>query len=144
MTVTERGYGKRTAESEHPKQGRAGQGVITIKTTERNGHVAGAIQVKPGDQAMVITDGGTLIRISTDEVSEIGRNTQGVRILNVDEGEHVISVVRISEPVEGKGSGQSSIEGAPVTDVVEAADNGAGDTEPPTMSDDDDTGEEDA
>ncbi len=115
LTVTERGYGKRTDESEYPRQGRAGQGVITIKTTERNGRVAAAIQVKPGDQAMIITNGGTLIRTSTDEVSEIGRNTQGVRILNTDEGERVISVARIAEP-EGadKPTGLSTVDGAPV------------------------------
>jgi len=98
LTVTERGYGKRTREEEYPLQHRAGMGVITIKTTERNGRVAGAIQVAPGDQAMLITNGGTLIRINADDVSEIGRNTQGVRLLNVDEGEKVIAVVAIAEP----------------------------------------------
>jgi DNA gyrase subunit A len=115
MTVTENGYGKRTPETEHPKQGRAGQGVITIKTTERNGRVAGAIQVGPGDQAMLITNGGTLIRIATDDVSVISRNTQGVRLIHVDEGERVISVVRIAEPAEGKGQ---TTEGAPVGDAT--------------------------
>ena len=98
LTVTERGFGKRTNESEYPLQHRAGMGVITIKTTERNGRVAGAIQVNPGDQAMLITNGGTLIRINTDEVSEISRNTQGVRLINVDEGEKVIAITRIAEP----------------------------------------------
>jgi DNA gyrase subunit A len=126
MTVTERGYGKRTQESEYPQQGRAGMGVITIKTTERNGRVAGAILVKPGDQAMVITDGGTLIRIPTDEVSEIGRNTQGVRIINVEGSESVISVVRIAEPDDAKPiKGGSQVDGAP---VVEAADGAADET----------------
>ncbi len=125
LTVTERGYGKRTAEAEYPRQGRAGQGVITIKTTERNGRVAAAIQVKPGDQAMIITDGGTLIRTSTDEVSEIGRNTQGVRILNAEESERVISVVRIAEP-EGadKPTGLSTVDGAPVVDGDGGSDGG--------------------
>ncbi len=100
LTVTERGYGKRTNENEYPLQHRAGMGVITIKTTERNGRVAGAIQVKPGDQAMLITNGGTLIRINADDVSEIGRNTQGVKLLNVDDDEKVIAVVHIAEPAE--------------------------------------------
>jgi DNA gyrase subunit A len=98
LTVTERGFGKRTKEGEYPLQHRAGMGVITIKTTERNGRVAGAVQVNPGDQAMLITNGGTLIRIATDDVSEISRNTQGVRLINVDEGEKVISIVRLAEP----------------------------------------------
>ncbi|MDP2340052.1 MAG: DNA gyrase subunit A [Deltaproteobacteria bacterium] len=100
LTVTERGFGKRTNENEYPLQHRAGVGVITIKTTERNGRVAGAIQVNPGDQAMLITNGGTLIRINTDEVSEISRNTQGVRLINVDEGEKVIAITRIAEPAD--------------------------------------------
>ena len=120
LTVTERGFGKRTREDEYPLQNRAGMGVITIKTTERNGRVAGAIQVNPGDQAMIITDGGTLIRIATDEVSEISRNTQGVRILNVEEGEKVISIVRLAEPSDEPTTPVSqlpmSAEGAAVDD----------------------------
>ena len=148
MTVTERGYGKRTKESEYPQQGRAGMGVITIKTTERNGRVAGAIQVKPGEEAMLITDGGSLIRFACDDVSEIGRNTQGVRLLNVDEGERVISVVRIAEPAETKGpvSLDGPLEGAPASsgngaladpaDTTAAADETADDG---ADSDDEDT-----
>jgi DNA gyrase subunit A len=120
LTVTERGYGKRTKEGEYPLQHRAGMGVITIKTTERNGRVAGAIQVAPGDQAMLITDGGTLIRISANDVSEIGRNTQGVRLLNVEDGERVISCVRIAEPADEPTtplvSNTLSAEGAPLVD----------------------------
>jgi DNA gyrase subunit A len=130
LTVTERGYGKRTREGEYPLQHRAGMGVITIKTTERNGRVAGAIQVAPGDQAMLITDGGTLIRISTNDVSEIGRNTQGVRLLNVEDGERVISVVRIAEPADEPttplASAAASGEGAAVTDGTDGSDGGDG------------------
>ena len=153
MTVTERGYGKRTKESEYPQQGRAGMGVITIKTTDRNGRVAGAIQVMPGDQAMLITDGGTLIRIACDDVSEIGRNTQGVRLLNVDENERVISLMRIAEAPEGKGASQldGSVEGAPVSGTGDPVSDEKDDhdTEPPgpKLSDDDedeDTDEGDA
>ncbi len=120
MTVTERGYGKRTQESEYPQQGRAGMGVITIKTTERNGRVAGAIQVIPGDQAMLITDGGTLIRISCDEVSEIGRNTQGVRLINVDGNESVIKIVRIAEPDDSKQTASSLLDQAAVDGDTDA------------------------
>jgi DNA gyrase subunit A len=130
LTVTERGYGKRTKEGEYPLQHRAGMGVITIKTTERNGRVAGAIQVQPGDQAMLITDGGTLIRIGTNDVSEIGRNTQGVRLLNVEEGERVISVVRIAEPADEPTtplvSATTSGDGADIDDGGDDDDSGGG------------------
>jgi DNA gyrase subunit A len=119
LTVTERGYGKRTKESEYPLQHRSGMGVITIKTTERNGRVSGAVQVQPGDQVMVITDQGTLIRMAADEVSEIGRNTQGVRVINVDDGESVISIVRISEPA-------GTDDTADATDNTDAATEGSG------------------
>jgi DNA gyrase subunit A len=124
LTVTERGYGKRTKEEEYPLQHRAGMGVITIKTTERNGRVAGANQVAPGDQAMLITNGGTLIRINADDVSEIGRNTQGVRLLNVDEGEKVIAVVAIAEPSDEPTAQLAST--IPVSAEGEAVDDGGG------------------
>ncbi len=121
LTVTEKGYGKRTAEGEYPVQGRAGMGVITIKTTDRNGRVAGVIQTKPGDEMMITTDHGTLIRVRADEVSEIGRNTQGVRLIHVDEGEKVIRAVRITEPAAPPGTGTTQ-EGAPLVDDEIAAD----------------------
>ena len=137
MTVTERGFGKRTAENEYPLQHRAGMGVITIKTTERNGRVAGAIQVEAGDQAMIITNGGTLIRISTDEVSEISRNTQGVKLLNVDDDERVIAVVRIAEPTDepttpvvstlpSPADGSDGSDGAEAADGADSEDTSAG------------------
>jgi DNA gyrase subunit A len=98
LTVTERGYGKRTLMADYPRQRRGGQGVITIKTSDRNGPLAAAVQVFDTDEAMVTTDGGTLIRLKASGVSEYGRNTQGVRILHVGEGERVVSVTRIAEP----------------------------------------------
>ena len=128
LTVTEKGYGKRTAEGEYPVQGRAGMGVITIKTTDRNGRVAGVIQTKPGDEMMITTDHGTLIRVRTDEVSEIGRNTQGVRLIHVDEGERVIRAVRITEPPTPPATGLTQ-EGAPL-DEGSAADASAVDEAP--------------
>ena len=97
LTVTEKGYGKRTAIADYPRQGRGGKGVITIKTTERNGRVAGAVQVSSEDGVMLLTDGGTLIRLKASDVSVYGRNTQGVRILNVDNSERVISISRIAD-----------------------------------------------
>lgn len=97
LTVTEKGYGKRTPASDYPKQRRAGQGVITMKINDRNGGVAGAVQVSERDEVMILTDGGTLIRVKASDVSEYGRNTQGVRVLHVDGQHKVISVTRIAE-----------------------------------------------
>lgn len=77
LTVTENGYGKRTNEREYPTKSRATQGVISIKVSERNGQVVGAIQVEETDQIMMITDAGTLVRTRVSEVSIVGRNTQG-------------------------------------------------------------------
>ena len=78
LTVTQNGYGKRTAAEEYPTKSRATQGVISIKVTERNGSVVGAVQVDDCDQIMMITDAGTLVRTRVSEVSIVGRNTQGV------------------------------------------------------------------
>jgi DNA gyrase subunit A len=99
LTITEFGYGKRTALEEYRKQSRGGIGVITIKTEDRNGRVADAVQVMPGDELMIITNQGTSIRVQVNDVSVIGRNTKGVRLMNVDRAgaERVISVARIAE-----------------------------------------------
>ncbi|MEY0159980.1 DNA gyrase C-terminal beta-propeller domain-containing protein, partial [Providencia manganoxydans] len=79
--VTENGYGKRTVQSEYPTKNRATQGVISIKVSERNGKVVGAIQVEETDQIMMITNAGTLVRTRVSEVSIVGRNTQGVTLI---------------------------------------------------------------
>ncbi|MBE8595476.1 DNA topoisomerase (ATP-hydrolyzing) subunit A [Xenorhabdus sp. BG5] len=98
LTVTENGYGKRTAESEYPTKSRATQGVISIKVSERNGNVIGAIQVEPTDQIMMITNGGTLVRTRVSEVSVVGRNTQGVTLIRTAENEQVVGLQRVAEP----------------------------------------------
>lgn len=100
LTVSENGYGKRTAISEFPVKGRGIRGVIGMQTSARNGKLVGAIQVVSGDQMMLISDQGTLVRCRTDEVSELGRNTQGVRVIRLKEGELLVNVARIEEPVE--------------------------------------------
>lgn len=97
LTATEKGYGKRTALSEYSRQGRGGMGVISIQVTERNGNAVGAILVKEEDEAMLITNGGTLVRTRIDEVSVIGRNTQGVRLIGVKGEELLISVEKVVE-----------------------------------------------
>jgi DNA gyrase subunit A len=98
LTVTENGYGKRTQEDEYRVQGRGGKGVIDIKTTERNGRVVGAVQVKDDDQVMIVTNGGMLIRMRVKEISVIGRNTQGVRLISLEaENEKVVGISRLPE-----------------------------------------------
>ena len=97
LTATEFGYGKRTDVDEYRVTGRGGQGVISIQVSERNGRVVRALQVTDTDQAMLITDQGTLVRFKVGELSIIGRNTQGVRLINVTSGEHVVGMQRIEE-----------------------------------------------
>ena len=95
LTATENGFGKRTRVDEFPLQGRGGQGVIGIQTSERNGRMVGAIQVEPGDDVVLISSVGTLVRTPVDEISEQGRNTQGVRLIRLDEGERLVGLERI-------------------------------------------------
>ncbi len=97
LTVTENGYGKRTAIDEYPAKSRATKGVVSIKVSERNGKVIGAVQVEENDEIMMITDNGTLVRTRVNEVSIIGRNTQGVRLIRTAEDEHVVALQRIDE-----------------------------------------------
>jgi len=94
LCVTEQGYGKRTPVSDYSVQGRGGQGVITIQTSSRNGDVVGAELVNSGDEIMIISDGGTLVRTKVDEVSVQGRNTQGVRLIRLSNGERVVGLDR--------------------------------------------------
>lgn len=98
LTATELGYGKRTDVSEYRKSGRGGQGVIAIQVNQRNGKVVRALQVNDTDEVMLITDQGTLVRFKISELSVIGRNTQGVRLINVKSGEQVVGMECIKEP----------------------------------------------
>jgi DNA gyrase subunit A len=97
LSATRNGYGKRTDAAEYPRKGRGGQGVMDIKTTERNGAVVGAVQVREDDEIMLITDGGTLVRTAVAEVSSVGRNTQGVRLIRLTEGESLVELTAIDE-----------------------------------------------
>ena len=104
LTVTENGYGKRTEEAEYRVQGRGGKGIIDIKTTERNGKVVGLAQVKDRDEVMLVTNGGMLIRIKVHDISVIGRNTQGVRLISLDSaGEKVSGISKLPEATEENG-----------------------------------------
>ncbi|MFP1821315.1 DNA topoisomerase (ATP-hydrolyzing) subunit A [Lonsdalea quercina] len=100
LTVTQNGFGKRTAVGEYPVKSRATKGVISIKVSERNGRVVGAVQVDTADQIMMITDAGTLVRTRVSEVSIVGRNTQGVTLIRTAEDENVVGLQRVAEPVE--------------------------------------------
>ena len=97
LTATENGYGKRSAIEEYRTIGRGGQGVISIQVSERNGNVIGAIDVTEEDEMMLITNRGILVRTPVNGISVIGRNTQGVRLINLNEGEQLIGVARIEE-----------------------------------------------
>jgi len=97
FTLTENGYGKRTSVDEYPIQKRGGKGVITIKTSERNGKVVALLLVEEDDNVMLMTDAGKLIRIPVNGVSVISRNTQGVKLIDIEEGEEVVGAARIEE-----------------------------------------------
>lgn len=97
LTATEKGFGKRTHFNEYRTQARGGSGVISIKTSDRNGKVVGAIQVTDEDEMMLISNKGTLVRARAVDVSIIGRNTQGVTLINIAKGEKLVSVAKIAE-----------------------------------------------
>jgi DNA gyrase subunit A len=101
LTATENGYGKRTLVSEYTRHGRGGQGMIAIECSERNGKLLAAQLVAPEDEIMLITTGGVLIRTRVSEVREMGRSTQGVRLINLDEGEKLAGLEKIDEPENG-------------------------------------------
>ena len=116
LTSTENGYGKRTSVNDYPLKGRGGQGVISIKTNDRNGRVVGAVQVHDDDEIMMITDNGTLVRIAVAEVSEMGRNTQGVRLIRLTKGEKLVELEKIevlagSDDSENMAADSDALEG---------------------------------
>lgn len=100
LTVTENGFGKRTSAYEYRRTGRGGQGITNIDTSERNGGVVASFPVKPGEQIMLATDQGKMIRTTVGSIRIAGRNTQGVMIFRVDKAEHVVSVAKIDEEEE--------------------------------------------
>ncbi|GAB4262787.1 DNA gyrase subunit A [Deferrisoma sp.] len=100
LTVTENGYGKRTALEEYRRQGRGGKGIITIKTTQRNGLVVGVLAVEDDDQVFLIASSGKIIRTAVSGIPVIGRNTQGVKLIDLEPGETVAAVARVVEREE--------------------------------------------
>ncbi len=105
LSVTENGYGKRTDASEYRLQTRGGKGTIDIKTTERNGSVVAAKFLHGEEDVMLITEKGMIIRLNTADISTIGRNTQGVRLIQLEEGDHLVSVARLAEREDGEDNG---------------------------------------
>jgi DNA gyrase subunit A len=112
LTVTENGYGKRTPLTEYPAKSRATKGVVSIKVSERNGSVVGAMEVIDGNEIMLISNKGTLVRTRVNEVSTVGRNTQGVRLIRTGDDEKVVGLQRIDEIDED----EELIEGEVVAD----------------------------
>jgi DNA gyrase subunit A len=102
LTVTENGYGKKTSLDEYRVQSRGGKGLINIKTSGRNGKVVGVKFLKGDEGVMLITEKGMIIRLNTADISTIGRNTQGVRLIQLEEGDHLVSVGRLAEREEGE------------------------------------------
>jgi DNA gyrase subunit A len=106
LTVTEGGYGKRTPVGEYRVQGRGGKGIISVKTTERNGLAVGFLQVRDSDEIMLMAAQGKVLRCKVGDIREIGRNTQGVRILDLDGDEdRVVAVARLADSVEREEAG---------------------------------------
>ena len=109
LTVCENGYGKRTHVSEFPTKGRGGKGMIAIQASERNGPLVGATQLFSGDEIMLISDQGTMVRTRGDEISVVGRNTQGVRIIRLKDSENLVRLARIAESEEEESVLDSSV-----------------------------------
>jgi DNA gyrase subunit A len=97
LFATQNGYGKRTVVDEFPTKGRGGKGAIAIRTSARNGPVVGAVSVLEDEEIMLITDGGTLVRTPVSGVSVLGRNTQGVRLINIAEDEKLVGIEPVAE-----------------------------------------------
>jgi DNA gyrase subunit A len=142
LTVCERGYGKRTPTSDYPTKNRGGKGVITIKTTERNGKVVNMRLVTDDDDLMLISDGGKLIRMPVGGIPTIGRNTQGVRLVRLEETEKVVAMERLAEKEEGEQS-EVSPEVAAARAEAESQPLAAEDLGDESGADEDEDGEED-
>ena len=117
LTVTENGYGKRTENAEFPAKGRGGKGVIAMSTSARNGSLVGAVQVWDTDEMMLISNQGTAVRTRVEEVSLLGRNTQGVRVIRTRDGEELVSVSRIVEDDDAAESAQPVVNEATEANV---------------------------
>ena len=107
LTASERGYGKRTPVADYPKKGRGTQGVIALQTTERNGKLVGAIQLSEHHEVLLISDGGTLVRTRAAEIAQVGRNTQGVTLIRLGEGETLQAIERVDASFDDEDGGET-------------------------------------
>jgi len=113
LTASENGYGKLTPVEEFPVHGRGGQGVIAMQTTERNGRLVAGTQVATTDELMLMSSSGTLVRTRAGEISVLGRNTQGVRLIRLDDGERLIGVEAVEPEAVENGEGEEDVAGGP-------------------------------
>jgi len=113
LTASETGYGKLTPLEDFPLHGRGGQGVIALQTTERNGATVAALQVQSSDELMLISSTGTLVRTPVADISVVGRNTQGVRLIRLGEAERLTGIERVAGLEVGEDAAQSGAEGTP-------------------------------
>jgi len=121
LTASENGYGKRTPVDEYPRKGRGTQGVIAIQTTERNGKLVGAIQLTEQHEVLLISDGGTLVRTRAAEISQVGRNTQGVTLMRLSEGEVLQAVERLDASLDDdEGEGDNPMPPGPPAEQPQA------------------------
>jgi DNA gyrase subunit A len=116
LTASERGYGKRTPVAEYPRKGRGTQGVIAIRTSERNGRLVGAIQLSDHHEVLLISDGGTLVRTRAAEISQVSRNTQGVTLMRLAADETLQAIERVDALLEDE------VVVGPVVDALAAED----------------------
>ena len=124
LSVSENGYGKRTRSDEFPVYGRGGQGVIAMQASDRNGPIVGAAQVADGDEIMLISDKGTLVRTRVDEVSVQGRNTQGVRLIRLKDGEKLVGLEAVQDPEETLSEVTDAEDSQPAVENRESGDAG--------------------
>ena len=115
LTASERGYGKRTPVADYPRKGRGTRGVIALKTTERNGRLVGAIQLSDHHEVLLISDGGTLVRTRAAEISQVGRNTQGVTLMRLSDGEALQAVERLDASLDEDDAAEGTVTTLPAT-----------------------------
>ena len=108
LSISEQGFGKRTGFDEYRVQGRGGSGLINFKLSEKTGLVSGILAARPVDDLMVITSSGIIIRTPVEQISIVGRSTQGVKIINIGDGDSVASIARVDEPTDEPTDGETS------------------------------------
>jgi DNA gyrase subunit A len=145
LVVTENGYGKRTRVSDYPKKGRGGMGVKTVQLTEARGQLAGARVVRDGYQVMLISTGGTVIKMPVEDVKRLGRSTQGVIVMRLREGEQVSSLAPVVEASEDEADDAVSLAlpARAASGVLDGGDDEADPLDEPDEDDEGDTGEDD-